>query len=398
MRMSEFDRSENNKREDCPFFSIHRSVLPDDFTEEDLTFAAELHTLFSPEEEKLPPYYVQTLLDVDDQRFEPAVRGFEYKTNARVFRRLKLRRRLFRAHTSPLSALSLSLGDVSLRRSALTMVSTFILIMLLTVAFTGSSFATGVAILLRGTHGSGVYLTNKFPSLGVVHPPHGNSPDDTNLAPKQISQLMAQQQLHFPIYWPNYSLPGYMLQRVNLYVGLDQQWADGPMLEFEYSRPSSSSASGLSEVWVREFLPRTDVLQVVQVGASSPVDDNENGALAIYVDGQWSSDMGDEAVWMYGGRSELVYQINGVVFWIAGDQRDGVGEKELLQVARGLTLYTITPHIHVPGDMTPVTQMSVDPPGPFSTDVIIVLASDSGGEGGPFFFSVTSSQPPKHAH
>ena len=87
MRMSEFERQENEDGRELSSSSIHRPALPDDFTEEDASFAAELHALFSPEEENLPPYYVQTLLDVDDQRFEPVVRGFEYKTHARVFRR-----------------------------------------------------------------------------------------------------------------------------------------------------------------------------------------------------------------------------------------------------------------------------------------------------------------------
>ena len=400
MRMSEFERQENEKGSSLPSFSERRSALPDDFTEEDQAFAAELHALFSPEEESLPPYYVQTLLDVDDQRFEPVVRGFEYKTNARVFRRLKLRRRLFRTRTSPLSALRMSVGDMSLRRSAVAMVGMFLLIMLLTVAFTGSSFATGVAILLHGTHGSGVYLTSKFP-VGMVHTPHNalnTQQESADSATKQISLLAVQRQLQFPIYWPEYSLPGYSLQHINFYLGLDQQWADGPMLEFEYSLPPSANSQGSGEVWVREFMPRTDVLQLVQEGAASPVETDANGVQAIYVNGEWNPNGSDGPTWEYGGRSELIYQINGVIFWIVGDQQDGIGQKELMQVAHGLTLYSTAPHIRVPGDTTPVTQTTEDNPGPFSTDVIIIFTGDSNEGDGPYYLTVTSSQPPKNAH
>ena len=104
MRMSEFERPEDDKGKDMPFFLPHRSAMPHDFTEEDLAFATELHAFFSPEEENLPPYYVQTLLSVDDPDLEPATCGFEHKTNASVFRHLNLRRRLFRAPSSPFRA------------------------------------------------------------------------------------------------------------------------------------------------------------------------------------------------------------------------------------------------------------------------------------------------------
>ena len=144
MSMSEFERQENTEGDESFPVAIRRlTTPPNDFTEEDLAFARELNALFSLEEENLPPYYVQTLLDVDDQRFEPVPREFEHKTSARVFRRLKLRRRLFYTHVSPLHALSMGIRDTAMRRSLLATVGAFLLVMLLTVAFTGSSFATG---------------------------------------------------------------------------------------------------------------------------------------------------------------------------------------------------------------------------------------------------------------
>src|SRR5439155_9349013 len=78
--------------------------LPADFSEEDRAFVQELNALFTLDEEELPPYFVQTLLEADDPRFQIVGPGFEQKTIARVFRRLKLRRRLFRASRATLRA------------------------------------------------------------------------------------------------------------------------------------------------------------------------------------------------------------------------------------------------------------------------------------------------------
>jgi hypothetical protein len=400
MSMSEFERQEKERGEGCPSPFIQKSEPPDDFTEEDLAFAAELHALFSPEEENLPPYYVQTLLDVDDQRFEVAPREFEQRTSARVFRRLKLRRRLFYSHRSLLGALSAGIGDRTTRRSLLAMVGAFVMVMLLTVAFTGASFVSGVAILLHGAH-SGVYLTDKYP-VGMVRSasPEYNWQDAPEPAVKDTTLLAAQQQMHFPLYWPQTTLQPYSLKHINFYVDLDQQWADGPMLEFEYSLPASKIApKGMGEVWVREFKPRADALQLVQEHASTPIEmDNSGHAMAIYVDGQWDSGGKGSPVWVTGGRSELIYQLNGVIFWIVGDQRDGVGEKQLMQIAQGLTPVTVDRQFRMVGESVPVTQLSESIDGPFSTDVIVVFPDDSGDGNGPYYISVSSYQPPQHAH
>src|SRR5947209_6879731 len=92
MSMSEFDKQQNTKRED--FSSLSTQGLPDDFSDEDLAFAQELDTLFALDEEELPPYFVQTLLDSEESHFQPIEHGVEHKTQARVFRRFILRRLL----------------------------------------------------------------------------------------------------------------------------------------------------------------------------------------------------------------------------------------------------------------------------------------------------------------
>lgn len=393
MSMSEFKRQENEEGGKFVSPAIQRSCPPDDFSEEDLAFAAELHALFSPEEENLPPYYVQTLLDVDDPSFEPAERGFEQRTSARVFRRLKLRRHLFHSSRTSTFPVGVGFGDMSLRRSLVTLVTAFLLVMVLTVAFTGESFATGVAILLHGTHGSGVSPVNQYP-VNIQQPQSGGQGTSELTT---ISFQAAQNQLHFRMYWPQYILAPYSLSHINLYVDLDQQWADGPMLEFEYALPPSAIApEGTGEVVVREFKPRDDVLQLVKSGASLSIGvDNQGRAMAIYVNGEWSSRGKNLPQWIYGDRSELIYQTGGVIFWIVGNQHDGVGEKQLMQIAQQLEPLSPSDLSRFVRTSLAVTQI-VDGDGvqgPFSTDVIQVFPSN--GNGQPYDIRVSSYQPPK---
>ncbi len=136
MSMSEFDGQFNSKGDEMFSDAAQGQVIPADFGEEDLALAQELNTLFSLQEEALPPYYVQTLLASEDPRFYPVEHGFEHKTSARVFRRLKLRRRLFYAPRSMLAALITGISGIYARRSLVVSAAVFMLIVLFTVAFT----------------------------------------------------------------------------------------------------------------------------------------------------------------------------------------------------------------------------------------------------------------------
>ena len=95
MNMSEFDGQMNREDAGSSPISIGGHKIPDDFSDEDMTFAQELGSLFDVEQEDLPPYFVQTLLDSENPRFQPVEQGFEHKARALVFRRLNLKRRLF---------------------------------------------------------------------------------------------------------------------------------------------------------------------------------------------------------------------------------------------------------------------------------------------------------------
>src|SRR5215467_14649245 len=158
--MSEFERQLNNEKEN---FSVHRRVVPTDFSEEDISFAQELDALFALNEEELPPYFAQTLLEPDDPRFRVVEHGFEHKTQARVCRRLHLHRRLFPIPRPFLAALM----SKSTQRSVLVLIVASLLFMLFTMAFTRQSFLEGPAVLLPG-HRVGVYQVHTYPS-GVSH-------------------------------------------------------------------------------------------------------------------------------------------------------------------------------------------------------------------------------------
>src|SRR5207245_10553931 len=97
-------------------------------------------------EEDIPPYYVQTLLDSEEPRFQSVEPGFEMKTRARVFRRLKLKRRLFPKGRPSLRSLA---SEIPVRRT-LSAGAAFMFVVFLTVMLTGASFASGVSILLHG--------------------------------------------------------------------------------------------------------------------------------------------------------------------------------------------------------------------------------------------------------
>src|SRR6266704_6601298 len=222
MSMNEFDQELNNESNDIPSHTVPEQEVPPDYGEDDLVFAHELNSIFSPEQEELPPYFVQTLLASEDQLFRPVEPGFEHKTRARVFRRLKLHRRLFHAPRSAFDALITGLSNIYARGSLLVSAIAFMLTMVVTVAFTAPSFASGMAILLHGVH-SGVYQVSTYPkSVHIFSHKHRVSQNNADNQPKQLTLLAAQQQLHFKIYW-QLSLPrNYALNSIYIYHGIEE--------------------------------------------------------------------------------------------------------------------------------------------------------------------------------
>lgn len=391
MNMSEFDRKLPGEGDYQRLLSTHGYPLPADFGEEDLDFVEELYTLFAPEEKELPPYYEPTRLALEDPRCYPVERGFEQKTSARVFQRLNLHRGLFHTPRSIPSALGYGIRIIYARRSLLAAAAAAVLILLCTVAFTAPSFAAGLAILLHGARG-GIYLAHNYPKN--VHELTHKQKLRQNSAKNQsdqISLLTAQRQLHFQMYWPE-SLPdNYALYSMYLYQTADTPWADGPIVELVYDA-FGVEPKGTGQIVIREFKPAEDVLQLVQDHAAHPLQPDQHGQpRAIYVDGQWTP-RGGAFLWIAGGRSELIYQQNGVLFWIAGDQRDGVGEKQLWTIAQSLHPIAYSRHLLLMnGESTVVTRASLgEVNDPYTTDVLVI--SPDGSSTGTYFITVSSYQ------
>ena len=336
MSMSEFEEQCDSDGDAISSLHTQRHTIPDDFGEEDLAFVEELNALFSPEEEELPPYFVQTLLESENPRFYPLEAGFEKKTSVRVFRHLKLRRRLYHNPKSLLSALTTGISGIYTRRSLLALTAAFMFIMLITVTFTAPSFAQGMAILLRGARG-GVYQVHNYPKV-VRRSPHAHQ-NVINAQPAgPIPLLAALQKLHFEMYWPAWVPRNYSFGSIYLYQATDQPWSDGPVVELVFNLPDTGTPpKGTGQIVIREFKPSEEALQVVQDDAVHTIQNDQYGRpQAIYVNGQWLPTGKLLPQWAYGGRGEVIYGQDGIVFWIAGDQRDGVDQTTLWHIAQTL--------------------------------------------------------------
>ncbi len=391
MSMSEFEGQLNNDGDAISSLHKQEHAIPADFGEEDLAFVEELNALFSPEEEELPPYFAQTLLESEDPRFYPVEPGFEKKTSVRVFRDLKLRRPLYHNPRSLLGAVTTGMRGISARRSLLAFTAAFMFMMLITVAFTAPSFAQGMAILLQGARG-GVYQVHNYPKVvRRSQHPHQHS---SNAQPGPISLLAALQQLHFSMYWPAWHPSNYSLDSIYLYQAKDQSWSDGPVVELVFSLPDAGAApKGTGQIVIREFKPSEEALQVVQDNAVHLIQNDQYGRpQAIYVNGQWLPPTGKSLPqWAYGGRGEVIYgRQDGVVFWIAGDQRDGINETMLWQIAQAMgTIQTTRSITHQMLLQFRVQQAALsDARDVFMNDLLQVYPDDSPESA--YFMSLTS--------
>jgi len=380
MSMNEFEEQSHKMENDSGTLLTHGQVLPQDFTEEDIVFAQELHSFFAIDEEKVPPYFAQTLLEPDNPGFQVAGYGFEEKTRARVFRRLNLRRRLFN-HSWPSRGI---MPVLPLRHSWPALVAACLLFVFFTVAFTGQSFVEGVSFLLKGAH-AGVYQVHSYPMalLGSSYRKHDDQPNQIGLAD-------AQQRLHFPIYWPQVTPKNFDLDSINLFQNTRQTWADGPILELQYDYTSPGTAAhGSGQIAILEFKPNDSVLQIIGGAPQTVLADAKGNPEAIYVDGQWVTLNRYSHRWIAGGRSELIYQRDGIVFWIVGDQRDGIDKDALLSIAQSLQIVEASRFINVGVQMT-VTQFVNDSSGLFTGDIIAVGSDD--GLSGPYLIHLGTDQ------
>jgi hypothetical protein len=325
----------------------HRS--PDDFSLDDLAVARDLHDLFPLEQEQLPPHFVETITMQSHAWDAPT--GLAQRVTYRVFHRLRLPRRLFRkppvlSERSPRGFISLGHAP---QKVAMGTLLALVLLSLVTVA---PSFAQGLRLLMGQT--------------GVQVVPHYPQPMYAPQVQVQYLSLDAvRDAVPFRVAWLGLMPEAYKFQGLVLHMG--QPWANGPVVELQYESTKADSAFG--ELLVREFRPAAGatVLQVVAQGAAHPLQVGEQQA--IYIDGQWVRHR-QAIIWQYGTRAELLYQANGVIFWITADQRDGATEDTLANFAQSLEPLYLG---HVP-------RMLPDLVLPTNAQVAAALSSASLGE------------------
>lgn len=290
-------------------------VSPEDFSLEELTLARDLHGLFPLEQEQLPPRFIETVTPHSPTWDSPT--NLTQRVTYHVFRRLQLPRRLFR--NVPTLPEHSPRGFVALRRVpqkvALGTLMALVLLSLVTVA---PSFAQGLRLLLGQT---GVQVVPHYPQPMYV----------PQVQVQYISLEAARNVVPFQVSWLGTAPKAYEFQGLVLHMG--QPWADGPVVEIQYESTDPNVAFG--QLLVREFRPAAGatVLQVVAQGAAHSVQVGDQQA--IYIDGQWMRHR-QAIIWQYGTRAELLYQADGVIFWITADQRAGADEALLAEFAQGL--------------------------------------------------------------
>lgn len=325
--MSGFERSSNNpERHDAPDGSGR--PWPDDFTLEDAQFAAELHAFFPIEDEELPPLYIETLLG--DDAIAPLAQSDLRRMTYRVKRKLGLPRKpLFTRQWAPSAwADQISVAQVTdavkrTSRPLVALMALMVFCMLGTMYLATPSFAQGLRIIFGDT---GAQQVSRYPR---------------NVAPEKHVESAVSQVSQMPLFWLGTTSGEYYYQGMRTLP--QTEWSNGPILDLQYvlsARTAQQTGSGVLDI--REFQISQSlgaVLQSVQEGSVTSV--MVNGLNAVYVDGMWVSAQGQRTVWQSGTRSMLIFENDGVIFWIVGDQRDGLGQAQLVQYASELTPATM---------------------------------------------------------
>ncbi len=370
MSMSEFEGGFQDLEQNSLELSIDKEEFPTDFSSEDISFALALDALLIPEQEEAPPLFAQTLLIAEDERLQSVEQGFEYKTRAHVFRRLKLKRYLY-------SASSLSTHSVAnvLQRSHVlrTFVATCFLFVLMTIVLAAPSFASGLRYLWAGAHSGVVEVDNA--SVTVSHAHRAKEALGDVAAQPSLTFAEMRNSLHFPLFWPQY-VPEHYSQSTTYLYSDDQSWADGPLVVLNYT--SSHSDGSSRQISICEFKPRGKVLQVVQNGAAQQIHIGvDNAASGVYVEGEWKQKDASSSQWIHTDRSELIYEDeeSGVVFWIVGDKRDKINDDQLSKIARSLTPFDVN-LLHMELHLSRVMQGEDNNSWPFNNNVIYQYDSD----------------------
>ncbi len=290
-------------------------LFPDDYSPDEMDFAHEVRALFPIEDEVLPPYFVQTMMD--DTFTAPVTPSDERTLVSGVFARLRVAREPLLAKLPVLPSwpsLVETIAQLStFSRSVVTAASMALAAMLFSVVLTGPAFAAGLQILLGHT---GVQQIQSYPS-SVQHVSSRAQPGTS--------------QPSTPLYWfgPTIGNYGYTGRRT-----LHEDWAQDPIVELQYQLLSPAQGSGVLDLRMfRVSSAYAAVLQVVHTGSAHEASLGDTSA--VYVNGAWLL-TGQRGVWQQGERSMLIFERDSIVFWLVGDPRDGLGQEQLVAVAKQL--------------------------------------------------------------
>ena len=353
--MNGFERTQRNERRFSDSSDAAEHRYPDDFSPEDAHFAEELRNLFVPEDDELPPLFTQTLLG--NVIYEPTAPGFEQRLAYQVMRRLRLPRRPLATRSRLMRRLlgealrhprsGMRLGVKTLREETLTVTAgrvvrpivgvfgTLAVLVIASVLLTAPSFAMGVQIILGQ---SGVRQVNGYPT-------HTITTATTNANAKHATASELPVLPDFTPSWVGMTADNYAYQGMRL-LNPAKKWSQGPIVDLQYTSNSDGSTLDMREFQVASQYAA--VLQVVQEGAAAQTQIDANTP-AVYVDGAWVqhtvhggmnaavNTTSNVYIWSFGVQSELIFERDGVVFWIVGNQDAGMNENGLLAFARQLT-------------------------------------------------------------
>ncbi len=307
------------------------STYPSDFSCDETAFAETFRDLFAPEHDDTPPDLAQTLLG--DERSAPTLPGYEQKITYQVMRRLNLPRRpLFEDTHTPSSRLA-AVARVS--RRPLAGVFAFVAMLMIGVmVLSAPAFAAGVQLLAGHT---GVQQTQNFPTNARII--------SSNMSVQQMSLL----NLQTPISWLGSETQGFTFENIQLYKPV--LWSNGPIVDVQYS--NVNSLGDMEMLDIREFQISSKYSAVLQAVHDGSATLTQVGATpAVFVDGGWTlrhfqsatpeamqGKASDQVgyVWQTGIRSELMFEQNGVVFWMTLNDEPANSMQFLTQLAQALT-------------------------------------------------------------
>lgn len=355
-------------------------AYPEDFSLDEAEFASTLREFFSVEREDMPPLYAQTMLG--DERTAIVDQGFEHRLVYRVFRRLSLpRRQLFDRRRFVLSWHEVIDPILHVTRPMAAGFSALLLVMVFSVVAASPSFAAGLRILLGHT---GVEQVAGYPKNVHKTPAVSYASD-----PNDVYSLASAASLQMS--WLGLASGDYVYQGARSED--TSPWSRGPIVDIQYQLTGAHIGTGLLDI--REFQVSdaySQVLAVVKAGSTEEVK-LPDGTNAVYIDGSWT---GSRNYWQSGVRSELVFEENGVVFWVVGDQRDGMGQAELVRLM-GL-MQPVSPGTLEQSDFGVRFighSLAVSFEDPVGTDVIKVIpAGESADSGTGVYFEALSPAAP----